>query len=713
MRKITLSLLMVLLSTTIIFAQANYTKTTGVAQPQAEKVVKAEKHAKTSARASNYAIDFEEVDDWSLDFTPWTTADVDGLDTYGFTDITFPHNYEPMAYIAFNPATTDPPMTDDPEIQPYSGERFGACMASVPSGGVGNDDWLISSLVSVGNGSSINLWAKSYTDDYGLERFNVAVSTTTNDPGDFTVISGASYIEAPIAWTEYNFDLSDYAGQEIYVAIQCVSYDAFVFMVDDIVIDPGEEPSACDYFDELAAGTYVAEQLPMWTTWSGAPGTSEDALVTDMYAHTAPNSIVVEGSSDLVRKFANDDITSGAYWISFESYVPTGYTGYWNLQKTVNPGVEWALQTYLWPDGVGHVDANGEDAAQFNFPFDEWFYTSIFVDLDNDWCELYVEGELIVGYEWHLGTFGQGTLYTLGSMNLWAWNDEGDCMHYFDDVCFEPYIEPTLCNDFEDYDDWAITMDPWTLLDVDGLDTYGFTDITFPHNYEPMSYIVFNPATTDPPMTDDPEIQPYEGDKFAACMASVPSGGQGNDDWLISPYLELGTSSTLTFFAKSYTDDYGMERFNVAVSTTGIDPGDFTIISGPDYIEAPVAWTEYIFDLSDYDYQNVYIAIQCVSYDAFVFMVDEICVFTTPTGLEEQTTSALSIYPNPAHDQVNIVSGVDIQEISIMNNIGQVVYHNKPLSSNVEISTSDLITGIYFVRVTTSEGIETRKLMVK
>ncbi|MCP4048944.1 MAG: hypothetical protein GY732_23465, partial [Gammaproteobacteria bacterium] len=64
---------------------------------------------------------FEEQNDWDLTFDPWTALDVDAGATYGFTGITFPGAYEPMAYIAFNPATTDPPMLDDPEIQPYAG----------------------------------------------------------------------------------------------------------------------------------------------------------------------------------------------------------------------------------------------------------------------------------------------------------------------------------------------------------------------------------------------------------------------------------------------------------------------------------------------------------------------------------------------------------------------------------------------------------------
>ncbi|HQB98537.1 MAG TPA: carboxypeptidase regulatory-like domain-containing protein, partial [Candidatus Cloacimonadota bacterium] len=64
----------------------------------------------------------------------------------------------------------------------------------------------------------------------------VGVSTTGTDPADFTIISGTTYVEAPIVWTEYVYDLSAYAGQQIHVGLQCVSYDAFIFFVDDFYV---------------------------------------------------------------------------------------------------------------------------------------------------------------------------------------------------------------------------------------------------------------------------------------------------------------------------------------------------------------------------------------------------------------------------------------------------------------------------------------------
>jgi len=712
MRKFTFLFMSLLLTTTVVISQ-NYSKTRGVA-PEVKKIENRAKNAKQMARTDNFTCDFEDIIDFSLEFTPWNVIDADMLETYGFTSVEFPHNYEPMAYICFNPATTTPPMTDDPEIQAHSGERFGACFASVPSGSQGNDDWFISSQFNAGQGASLNFWAKSYTDEYGLERFNVAVSTTGSNPEDFEVISGANYTEAPMAWTEFSYDLSDYAGQDIYVAIQCVSFDAFIFMIDDIAINPGSGPSNCDNFDDLAVGAFVAESLPNWDTWSSNPGSAEDALVTDVVSYSPGNSVVIQGSTDLLRLFGDQTLTTGSYKFSFMNYVADGYAGYYNLQKDIVPGEEWGVEVYYYPDGTGGFVSAGGEEYPFSFQYNSWYLNEVIVDLDNDWAEVYFDGQLVCGWEWHLGTDGNGTMYSLGSANIWAWNDEADNLMFIDDVCFEEYQQPSDdCQDFEDFESFTLDMEPWLLLDVDMLETYGFTSIEFPHNYEPMAYIVFNPNETTPPMIDDPEIQPHDGEQFAACFASVPSGSQGNDDWLISPLTALGTGSALDFWAKSYTDEYGLERFNVGVSTTGTNPEDFTIISATPYEEAPVAWTNFTYDLSGYDYQNVYIGIQCVSFDAFIFMLDDICINTEPTAVNVSKANYSKVYPNPASTNVIISSDSEINSIMILNNLGQLVYSSVIQGNEVTVSTDNMHPGLYFVNIFTGNGMETHKLMVE
>ena len=196
--------------------------------------------------SSSYSDDFESYEDFVLDFSPWTNIDVDGSTTYGMTNVAWPNAYDPQSFIIFNPSQTVPPIDD---LVPHSGNKLAACFASVTPA---NDDWMISPMTNISASHSVTLWAKSYTDEYGLERFRVGVSTTGTDPSDFTIISSGDYIEVPAdEWTEYTFDLSSYADQNVYVGIQCVSNDAFILLVDDFSIGASKSTFA---FNNMTSG---------------------------------------------------------------------------------------------------------------------------------------------------------------------------------------------------------------------------------------------------------------------------------------------------------------------------------------------------------------------------------------------------------------------------------------------------------------------------
>lgn len=185
---------------------------------------------------------------------------------------------------------------------------------------------------------------------------------------------------------------------------------------------------------------------------------------------------------------------------------------------------------------------------------------------------------------------------------------------------------------FEAYDDFVQNFPLWTTVDLDGRPTWGIESVTFPNHYTPMSYIIFNPSATNPPMANQ-AIQPHEGSKFAACFSA---NALSNNDWLISPPLQAGSNTSVSFYVKSYTSQYGLERFRVGISTTDNQPSDFTFITGPNYLTAPAeAWELITFDLSAYDGQTLYIAINCISEQAFIFMVDD---FRFTTTLPESST---------------------------------------------------------------------------
>ena len=177
---------------------------------------------------------------------------------------------------------------------------------------------------------------------------------------------------------------------------------------------------------------------------------------------------------------------------------------------------------------------------------------------------------------------------------------------------------------FETYTDFILDFPPWTQYDGDGRPTYYISGYTFPNQGYTGSYIIFNPSQVTPPLTGHP---PHSGEKYAACFDAVPP--PTNDDWLITPPLISEAYYDLSFWARSLTDQYGLERIQVGVSTTNTSPSSFEIISTPPYLEVPTSWTEYRYNLSGYNGEDIYIGIHCISEDAFALFLDDVEVTGT------------------------------------------------------------------------------------
>lgn len=177
-----------------------------------------------------------------------------------------------------------------------------------------------------------------------------------------------------------------------------------------------------------------------------------------------------------------------------------------------------------------------------------------------------------------------------------------------------------LYDNFDSYDDFAADAEiaPWSTVIVNDDVTWGSESFDFPGEATTFGFKVMNPAQTDPAINGEHPAQ--DGDKY---LFAVQSQTPNDNKWLMTPEVSFNSTSALSFYVKSITDQYdGLERFRVLVSTTDMETASFTQINDGDYLEAPIEWTEFTFDLSEYDGETGYIAIQYVSADAFIFMLD-------------------------------------------------------------------------------------------
>jgi hypothetical protein len=84
-------------------------------------------------------------------------------------------------------------------------------------------------------------------------------------------------------------------------------------------------------------------------------------------------------------------------------------------------------------------------------------------------------------------------------------------------------------------------------------------------------------------------------------------------------------------------------------------------------------------------------------------------------GIEEFNLSDISVYPNPSKNGIFKLNNLsnEIEEIRVMNALGQTVYTNKPNGTISQLDLSNQHQGIYFMTVTSENGEKlTKRLLI-
>lgn len=738
--------------------------------------------------------DFESYEDFSLDFGEWTLRDVDMAETYGYYGVDYPHYQNPMAFMIFNPENTIPPI---PNMPAHSGSKFAASFATmIPP----NNDWMITPLLE--DVAMIRFWAKSYTSQYGLERFKVGVSTNSTIPQAFSIISGPGYIQAPTEWTEYVYDLSAYTNpdMDIYVGIQCVSNDAFIFMVDDI--------HAFGYISQNELQSSVQEKHPdrhlqgykvwrmhtedqgneaNWTaltpntitataytdaSWESLPMGVYRYAVKAVYSNnllSAPafsNTIVYGSPGTLQGAITDFDTGSPIEGVSIQ-------TGVYNCSS--NAQGLYSMQVYAGNHSISAIKEGYQTFTMNNVVIIPLQTTTLNISLvsekippsnfsafvqDRDvhlaWLPPNANRTLhnsirsvnparidtravLLGYK----IYRNGVMITqindpaansfidenldpgIYQYTITALYDIGESLQVsFTVNLSDTWVPLVLSEGFETYQDFSLVFAPWTLWDYDLSATVGIDGVQFPNSGSEMAFMIFNPGQTVPPLQD---VYAYEGNKMAACFAAANSP---NNDWLITPRIELQEFNSIRFFAKSYTSQYAAERFRLGVSTSPTaNYNDFQIISGMEAVEVPSDWTEYMFDLSAFSNQQVYIGINCVSDSGLVLFVDKVELRVASDNYDnlspEARSGLLGNYPNPFNPETTIryfIKDSGPVTIEILNLKGQMVNrlvnsvktageHSVVWNGNDQAGKS-LPSGVYFYKLSKGNYSDTRKMIM-
>lgn len=273
-------------------------------------------------------------------------------------------------------------------------------------------------------------------------------------------------------------------------------------------------------------------------------------------------------------------------------------------------------------------------------------------------------------------------------------------------------------DDFESYDNFIIEdIGDYTLVDVDGLDTYSFNGVTFDNSGFPFAYIIFNSTATMPALAPNPGVSDWSahsGDKALAAFASVipgPNGEQSNDDWIITPAITLAESGNVfSFYAKASDATYSQENFNVAISTSGTDLEDFEYLA-EDELPAVMEWEEFTYDLDEYAEQEVYLAIQHIGADQFGFMLDDFKVIADDLSVGEHKFAGFKHYLT--QNLLHLSAHEPIKNIEIYNLLGQRVLAQSVNTTQTQIDMSSLNSAIYIAKVNVNNHIKSFKVTIR
>jgi hypothetical protein len=139
-------------------------------------------------------------------------------------------------------------------------------------------------------------------------------------------------------------------------------------------------------------------------------------------------------------------------------------------------------------------------------------------------------------------------------------------------------------------------------------------------------------------------------------------------------------------------------------------------------------WTTFASDV------NVYLFTELTGQTTYEFQVQANCgddnlsdwceplfVTTKNVGIENFLFNSISLYPNPAKEVINVqctMNNVQIESIDVFDVYGKVIRtvvgaDNHSSLQNAQINVSGLAAGMYFVRMTTEQGVVTKSFVKK
>jgi len=199
--------------------------------------------------------------------------------------------------------------------------------------------------------------------------------------------------------------------------------------------------------------------------------------------------------------------------------------------------------------------------------------------------------------------------------------------------------------------------------------------------------------------------------------AKVYSTGTG----FVPTGTALGTSQSVANTTVSNTQFQIMSfNFTTPVAVTGnfavavvlpTTAGDTIVIGGTRFGCVDATKDDRACVLMGTTWQTYKAVLASASYSSIDVLI--CAVVNGGNGIDDNNASNIGIFPNPATENLFITSASKMNSVKLFNSFGQQVYGQNETNNLFQINTASFENGVYFVQVTTHDGISTKKVILK
>lgn len=196
--------------------------------------------------------------------------------------------------------------------------------------------------------------------------------------------------------------------------------------VDDCSCPDSLAILSCDDFESYEQDTYEAS--PYWSKWSNTSGFGE--LQTYTWGKVVKIDYNYTQNPDVL--YNPGSLNTSQFKVSWDMYVGSGSSAYFNIQKYTDPGTEFGAQIYLETDQSGRIEINNQE-ADFTYRQNTWNRISLAFDFEQKITRLIINDQVIASWPSNWTAQSANGVSKFGAINFYAIDQ--DALFWLDDFC--------------------------------------------------------------------------------------------------------------------------------------------------------------------------------------------------------------------------------------------------------------------------------------